>query len=391
MRVIVGTRGVVILAFCLLVQACGQIDDYMLGKDNTPEPTPLSVLSLKETWSVNWTAVLGKPSKTSTYLKLKPVLQGNRVYVAHANGLVQSIHASSGKIVWSTVLPLGVVSGPTVSEGAVVVGTTRSKVAILRQSDGQEQKELAISGDALSKPLISQHKLFIKTIDGYLVAFDLKTGNKLWGAEHGSPSLMLKASASPVLMDKLLLVGFSDGKLDAIDRDTGRVIWQRSIAYASGVSDVERLVDIDADPIVRGDLVYLASYQGYIGALSLSTGQFVWRKPGSVYKNMAMDASTLYVTDSEDVIWAFDRLTGQVKWKQLALKARGVTEPILLGHRLIVGDKSGYLHVLSTQQGTLVSRVALNGPIEIAPVASKRSVYVMTANGELTRLSVRGT
>ncbi len=110
----------------------------------------------------------------------------------------------------------------------------------------------------------------------------------LWVSEHGSPSLILKASSSPVAMDHLVLVGFSDGKLDAVNTESGHQVWQKSIAYANGSSDVERLVDIDADPIVSGDMVYLASYQGYVGALSITNSEFSWTKPASVYKNMVI-------------------------------------------------------------------------------------------------------
>ena len=206
--------------------------------------------------------------------------------------------------------------------------------------------------------------------------------------DHGSPSLILKASSSPIIMDKLALVGFSDGKLDAIDMMFGHVLWQRSIAYASGSSDVERLVDIDADPIVRGNVVYLASYQGYVGALSLENGQFLWNKPASTFQNMAIDDSTLYMTDSDDIVWAYDRQTGLVKWKQVSLKARGLSEPVLMGNRLVVGDRTGYLHLMSTQNGELIARTQLSGAIDIAPAVSGNSVYVMTANGKLNCLSV---
>lgn len=211
----------------------------------------------------------------------------------------------------------------------------------------------------------------------------------MWATDHGAPNLILKASSSPVIMDNLILVGFSDGKLDAIDMSSGRGVWQRSIAYASGASDVERLVDIDADPIVRNGIVYLASYQGYIGALALSNGQFIWNKPASTYKNIAIDANTVYMTDSNDILWALDRQTGQVKWKQPSLKARGLTEPVVLGDRLIVGDRTGYLHVISIQTGDLISRTQLSASIDISPAVSGKSVYVMTADGKLNRLYER--
>lgn len=381
-------RKLVILGLCVLLQACTQVDDYLLGKDNTPKPSPLAPLTQKASLVEKWSVPMGKASKASTYLKLKPAIHGNTIYVANASGTVQAVEKSTGKLLWSKQLSHSVISGPTVAHGYIALGTNKSTVVLLRQSDGTEIKDFKISGDALSKPVITNNKVIIKTIDGYLYAFDLKTGEKLWGSEHGSPSLILKASSSPVIMDKLVLVGFSDGKLDAIDIQSGNVVWQRSIAYASGSSDVERLVDIDADPIVQGNIVYLASYQGYIGALSLANGEFVWRKPGSVYKNMATDNSTLYITDSDDILWAIDKRSGQVKWKQLALKARGLTEPVLMGNRLIVGDRTGFLHVLATQNGELVSRVQMSGPVDIAPAVAENSVYVMTANGKLSRFSV---
>ncbi|MDP3268848.1 MAG: PQQ-binding-like beta-propeller repeat protein, partial [Legionella sp.] len=175
---------------------------------------------------------------------------------------------------------------------------------------------------------------------------------------------------------------------DAIELDTGRVVWQRSIAYATGASDVERLVDIDADPIVKNKVAYLASYQGYIGALSLTDGQFIWKKSGSVYKNMILSANTLYLTDSNDVVWSINSRTGQVNWKQTALKARGLTEPVLLGNDLVVGDKTGYLHFIGSQTGELLARSQLSGGVSISPNVAGRNLYVLTDNGMLNQLSV---
>ena len=381
-------RKFLLLGLCLLVQSCTLVDDYMLGKDNTIKPTPLTEIKPKLNLVENWSVITSKPSKSSSYLKLKPVVKGNIIYIANESGKVDAVNKDSGKIIWSKQLPNSIISGPSVAHGYIALGTNRSTVILLRESDGEQLHKFKTSGEALSKPAIISDKIIIKTIDGYLYGFDLKTGKKLWGAEHGSPSLILKASSSPIIVNKLAIVGFSDGKLDAIDTTFGHVIWQRSIAYASGFSDVERLVDIDADPIVQGDIVYLATYQGYVGAMSLSTGEFLWRKPASVYKNLALDANTLYLTDSNDVLWAFNKQSGQVKWKQESLKARGLTEPVLMGHYLIVGDKTGFLHVVATQNGELVSRAQLSGPIDIAPAVAGNNIYVMTANGKLNRFSV---
>lgn len=378
----------VILGLITLLQACTQVDNYVLGKDNTPKPTPLTAITPKATMTTAWSVPIGTSKKYSTYLKLKPVVRGNIIYTADASGMVKAIDKTKGQVLWSQQISNGISSGPTVTEGHIALGTNAATVVLLKQSDGQTVWQAKLSSDSLSKPAIANHKVIVKTIDGNLYAFDLLTGKKIWVVDHGSPSLILKASSSPVVMGQVVLVGFSDGKLDAVDMNLGHVIWQRSIAYASGSSDVERLVDIDADPIVRSNVAYLASYQGYVGALSLENGQFIWNKPASTYRNMAMDAHTLYMTDSDDVLWAFNKQNGQVKWKQVSLKARGLSEPVLMGNRLVVGDRTGYLHLVSTQNGELLSRTQLSGAIDISPSVSGKRVYVMTANGKLNCISV---
>lgn len=378
------------LALCVLVQGCNKIDDYMLGKDNTPQPKELSHIDAKLKTKSNWSTPVGKSSKSSSYLKLKPIALNGIIYLAEANGSVHAIEQSHGAIKWTTQLKHGIVSGPTVAEGVLAVGTNNASLVLFNLNNGAKLWQAKLSGELLSPPTIAQHKVLAKTIDGKVYAFDLKSGKQLWVVEHGSPSLILKASSSPVVVGDLILIGFSDGKLDALDLDSGRVMWQRSIAYATGASDVERLVDIDADPIVHDDLVYLASYQGYVGALSLDNGEFTWRKSASIYKDMVLHANNLYFTDSHDVLWSLNASTGSVNWKQTSLKARNLTEPVLVGAYIVVGDQTGYLHFMDTQTGELIGRTSLSSGISIAPIAIGRTLYVLTNNGLLNELTVSG-
>lgn len=381
-------KKVVFIIFSLVLQSCTQVDDFMLGKDNSPTPKNLEPITAKVKMKEKWSVPISSSHSTSGNLKLKPEIVGKVIYTADSSGLVQAVDRSSGKLIWSKKIVNAVVSGPSVGGGVIALGTDASNIVLLNQSDGAQLWQAKVSSEVLAKPVIAGNKVIAKTIDGNLYAFNVSNGEKLWLSDHGAPSLILKASSSPVVVNNLALAGYSDGKMDAIDLDSGRLIWQRNIAYASGASDVERLVDIDADPIVRGDMAYLATYQGYIGALSLSNGQFVWRKPASVYKNMVVDSDTIYLTDSEDTIWSINRQSGQVNWKQVALKARGLTEPVLMGDRLIVGDKTGFLHVIATQDGELMARTQLGGAVAIAPTVVGNNIYVMSTNGKLSRYSV---
>lgn len=379
---------IILLGLCVGLVGCSKLDDYMLGKDNTPQPKELKEIKNSSKISQKWSVPAGKSSRSSAFLKLKPVVKGNTIYTADASGLMQAVSKKDGHVLWSHQLEHGIVSGPKVGDGVIAVGTSASTLAVVNESNGKEIWQNKVSGELLSPPAIAHHKVVAKTIDGKVYAFDIASGKQIWMVEHGSPSLVLKGSSAPVILNNLVVIGYSDGKLEALDIDNGRSIWQRSIAYAQGSSDVERLVDIVSDPIVKDNIAYLASYQGYIGALSLNDGQFKWRKPGSVYKNMILKAGVLYLVDSNDVLWSIDANNGNVLWKQTAFKARGLSEPVLIGNRVAVGDKTGLMHIVNAQTGEIIGRSQLSGAVSIAPSVAGHNVFVFTDNGMLNKLSV---
>lgn len=370
--------------------ACSHVDDYLLGKDNTPKPKLLEPVTAKVELVEKWSILVGSKQKNTNYLKLKPVIIGDAIYSVDNSGHLQASKLDNGEIVWAKKLSVNAVSGPAIAAGIILVATDDSTLIAFKQSDGTELWQAKVSADVLARPLIFHDRVLVKTVDGNVYAFNLNSGEKLWVADHGSPSLILKASSSPVILqDKIVLVGYSDGKMDALDLASGQVLWQRSIAYASGASDVERLVDIDANPIVRNNIVLLGSYQGYVGALSMADGQFVWRKPASIYKDMTIYGNTLYTTDSNDIVWAINYQTGQVNWKQMALRARNLTEPVVVGHRVFVADQTGLLHILNTETGEFLARISLKGPVSTAPLINGNHVYVLTTDGKLTCYAIR--
>ena len=374
---------IVLLIACL--SSCAKLDDYLLGKDNSPVPKELKSLDSQVHITKKWAVQIGKGQKNSGYLRLKPLLSGHKIYVADISGQFEAIDKNSGKVIWSTTTPYTFISGPSRGDGILVLATNNSQIVAFSQSNGHQLWHKKLSGDVLASPIIAKNQVLAKTIDGNLYSLDIKQGKKLWLLEHGSPSLVLKASSSPVLLDgRTALVGYSDGKLDAVDIESGHVLWQRSIVYATGSSDVERLVDIDADPIVSGNIVFLGSYQGSVGGVSLSDGQFAWRRPASIYKNMILKDHTIYYTDSYDVVWAIDKQNGQVIWRQPALKSRNLTEPVLQGNRLFVGDKTGLLHGLDISTGKLIMRAPIKGAVYVAPLSSGKQIFVLTATGELS-------
>lgn len=379
-----------LLLICtFLLQACNKLDDYFLGKDNTPIPENLppsmSKISLVPAWKVNVGAKSG-----GMHEKLSPMVQGHQIYLAMPGGQIQDRDIRTGELYWQQNFKSGFSSGPAVSDGVIALGTPHSGLMLLNQKNGQLLWKKKLSGELLAKPLIVGGKVVVKTVDGNLYAFEIKTGRRLWHWQHGSPELILKASSSPILIPpNLVLVGYADGKLDAIDLNTGNLIWQKGLVYASGASDVERLVDIDADPILYRNMLLLGSYQGVVGALSLENGELVWKRPASIYQNMSLGAGRLYVADDDGIIWSINPNNGQVNWKQTHLKARGLTSPVWTPAGLVIADKTGMIHVLSLHDGGLIGRTSASGAISTNPVLSGHRVLILTEQGQLYAFDIQ--
>ena len=144
------------------------------------------------------------------------------------------------------------------------------------------------------------------------------------------------------------------------------------------------MVDIDADPVVYNNRVYVATYQGKISALELSSGKTVWTHEISSFTGLTVDGQRVYVSDASSNLWAFDAESGTVDWRQTQLVARNITGPASIASYIVVADQEGYLHWLSKQDGHFVARDHLNGFGVIAtPVVNNENVYVLTTDGHL--------
>lgn len=372
-----------------LISGCGYIDDYAFGKDNTPHPSPLPVVSKKQKVTVDWSMDVGSFPKGTAVPDLQPYINGEQVYVATSNGTVVAASKNTGKSLWRVKLDSGLLAGPVVSNDFLAINTDDSSIVLLDKVNGKRKQSVKLASDSLAKPLLIHDTMFVKTINGVLYSLAIDSGKKNWSYNHGSPEIILKASSSPVKYHQTIVVGFSDGELIGFDENNGHVMWQRHIAFAKGASDIERLVDIDTNPIFDGPNLYIATYQGEIGSYSVEGSEFNWHHTASTYHDLAIEAEYLIMVDSHDVIWAFNKKSGQVLWKQNALKARGLTAPVIWNHQIWVADSKGALHGISPQSGEFVAQVVLPGSIISAPIVERDVCWVLTTNGQLHRLSMR--
>lgn len=349
-----------------------------------PEPklsalpvTTDSTLTAKILWSTNALA------KQERFTKLNPVANGQFIFAADHTGKVVAIDSQHGKKIWQTNTKNKFSSGPTLVEGKLLLATSDAKIVALAPSDGQILWEAKVSSEVLASPAGEKGLVLVHAIDGSVTALNSKNGEKIWQVDQSTPSLTLHYSSAPVVSGDMVLVGFSTGKLLALNLQSGLIEWERTISLPRGRSELQRMVDISADPLVAEGNAYVITYQGKLAAVNIATGDLLWEREISSYHNMAISGNQLFVTDNDHALWAIDRETGATLWKQTTLAERYITGPAVVGDTVVVGDLGGYLHFLSVEKGTLLSRLEFSGKIYQDPIAMGQRIIVNSHRGKV--------
>ena len=370
------------------VAGCSSFGNPFSDTSNVQPPEPLTEIDSDvravSIWSRNVGAGAG-----DQYLRLSPAVAGDTVYAAERDGDVVAYDVRSGDERWETSTDTPISGGPGVGEGLVFVGTSDGEVLALAADSGEIAWRRRVSSEVLAAPVASQGVVVVRTQDGKLVGMKAADGERLWVYDRAVPALSLRGTSAPVVAGGSVVAGFDSGLLVALALADGALLWESRIAVPSGRSELERLVDIDADPVVDGAWIYVVTYQGRIAAVDRVNGDVAWRRDMSSHAGLGVDATNLYVTDSESFVWSLDRDSSASVWRQDKLARRGLTPPGVFDRFVVVGDFEGYVHFLGREDGRLTARVRVDGDgIAAAPVAVDDLLLVYGRGGTLTALRV---
>ncbi len=383
--------GAVILTASLLgLTACGQSPvRNPFEKRAEPELSALPEMKSKDSGQhvakVTWTKK-GKENY-SLYNKIRPIIFENSIYAASDNGLVSALNFSNGKEVWSHKIGLNITAGPVVIDNQLIV-TAKQFVVSLDRTTGVELWRQSVSSEVVSMPGGQGQMVVVNALDGSVSALNSRNGEILWRVNHSVPALTLRTKSAPVVSQDKVLVGLSSGRLVALNLYSGMIEWEYTLVTSRGRSELQRMVDISADPVVIGNTVYVIAYQGKLAALDLESGQLNWERNISAHENMVYDQTALYITDDEHNLWSIDRQTGVTLWRQNQLATRYITNPSLYQGHIVVADRGGYVHWLDTQTGHLQGRAEVGEKFYQAPVAANDFLLVSQQNGKLSRVDL---
>ncbi|MBX3709296.1 MAG: outer membrane protein assembly factor BamB [Gammaproteobacteria bacterium] len=377
--------GVILITFSLSLTACSGFFE----KDNTPTPSPLINYTPEVAPQLLWSAKVGVGATGNDYLKMSPAVSEMAIYAASTNGTVTSINKATGRVNWQTNVRMPITTGPGVGNGIVVIGTRHGEITALQQINGRQRWKTSIPGELIAAPAVSDGAVVVKAVDGYTRALSVIDGHELWSFQQVEPNLILRGSSAPLIRNRNIIVGYANGNLAKLNLHDGQLLWLQAVAVPEGAFAIQRMIDIDADPIVYDYHIYVATYQGKISSLDWTSGQVRWTHDISSYTGMSADNDTVYVSDAKGHIWAFSADGGLVRWRQNKLEYRIISGPAIMGHYVVVGDAQGYLHWLSKRDGHFAGRVSLGSAVYAAPIAENNVLYTLTNSGYLSAYKLR--
>lgn len=368
---------------------CGSIPDPFgwIEDDNQEPPAELTEFDPRTSIATLWSRDTGEGSEEQ-YLRLVPTVYQGRIMVADGEGMVQSMDARNGAAEWSVETEAPISGGPGVGEGLVLVGTRDAEVIALDENDGTELWRTRLTSEILSVPRVSDGIVVVHTIDGKLYGLNSSDGGQAWVYDRTVPVLTLRGNSSPVIAGSSVISGFASGKLVNLNLYSGDAQWEVLVTPPRGRTELERIVDIDADPVLSDGMVYVCTYQGEIAAVSEVTGVVMWRRELSSHTGLAADWRAIYVTDAKGRVWALEPRNGAGLWRQEKLLNRRLTAPAILDDYILVGDLEGYVHFLYYEDGSLAARIEVaDAPISSAPIVVNDVAYVYADDGTLAALT----
>ncbi len=258
-----------------------------------------------------WRTDLGA-MPTPRSLRDGPVVADGRVYVTAPWG-VYAIDQRDGSLAWCTGAGRTVMTGATVADETVVIGTVledgKGGLMAFDAADGTRRwrspkKGLFSSkvGRPMSSPTVHGSTVFVGGQQrSKLSAIDLGSGNLQWRTDVGGSAVV-----SPAVDDDGVYV-HRNGALVGIDPRDGTVNWKSDAG------------ETDRPPTLAHGLVYSRTGNESVGAWDVTSGERRWTSDAlpDEPRSICVAHGDLYVLTSE-TLHVLDARDGQERWTRAA-------------------------------------------------------------------------
>jgi outer membrane protein assembly factor BamB len=315
-----------------------------------------------------------------------PVLQDNAlVFGSERYGLV-SLYPKIQRERWKIQIPNGVVSQIAIVGNNVYFTGGDGNVYSVAQDTGKTQWTYALRNPVASKPTIDGADLYLVTSDDAVLALESATGKWQWHYRRRNVSgPTIHGASRPLVVGDNIWVGFADGALVCLTRKEGKVVWEKQL------NSNKRFPNVDAEFLMKDDIVYVPAYDNALYALNSKTGNPVWVNEGmGGSKKVTLENGVLYAPTSTGELYALDAKTGKQIWK-FELDEGISSDVVVLDRHVVIASSSEYLYAVNKQTGEMEYRFNIgygsgfSGGLAYDP--TRNWIYALSRGGNLLSFS----
>ena len=323
----------------------------------------------------------------------KPAIAHGRLFFGNQDGKIYCIDASSGHEYWHFTTGGAVPSCPLVDQGLVYFVSRDRKLYAVNILDGHLRWQFGFGKDLgeqnywdyfLSSPIIAGSTMYVGSGDGFIYAFEKRSGRLLWKYNDRA-----RIRCQPVLTEDMILFGDMKGFVNAIHKH-GKLMWRfatdgvknqfnewgrdrtalfyspsvnHGIVTIGGWDDMYYGIDLKTGQgkwkrdytgawVLTTGMKDSIAYAGmgvtaFVQAVNERTGESLWtfKTKGPVYSYFTFSGSTVFFTDLPGNIFGIDKNTGVQKWL-FPIGRSSFCTPVIVNQLLYCGAEDGNMYAI---------------------------------------------
>ena len=343
-----------------------------------PVAPPIGEVKVLQPLNQSWTLKLPPPIQLTQSLQVI----NQKVAVSGATGQVSLVDLSQGKELWQVNVGKPLQTGAGFDGDSVAVVSVANELSLLQ--DGKQLWQKRLPAQSFTNPLVAGERVFVLLADRSVMAFDKADGRRLWTQQRPGEPLVLKQNAVLLSFQNTLLASLG-GRFVALNPDNGQILWDVAIANPRGLNDLERLVDLVGTASRVNNTVCVRAFQAQLGCVNAARGVLMWSRASVGNKGISGDENMLVGAESNGVVRAWNRSTGDRLWDTDRLKYRDLSQPLWTAKGTVITDEGGWIYVLSNKDGSLLNRLQTPAPgfASAATATDNGGFVVLGRNGLL--------
>ena len=201
--------------------------------------------------------------------------------------------------------------------------------------------------------------------------------------------------AGGVVVDDNFVTASMDGQLVSLNIDTGKQNWEPNMIRVTDDDDDKRA--IYATPAVYGGVVFIASYDGKIHAISLSDGDLIdsVTLDSALIGGIFISEDKLFLVSEVGILYGY-RILASVETKNVTLEplwkpiliADGVwSTPVVHGEHIYVTSLDHYIYAIDAISGEEIWSFATQGAIVSSPILYQGNLMFGSFDGNFYSLN----